>query len=197
MRNFLCLLLLVGVLVGCRSAVVVPKEMPVAEEEKGAASYRIGCGDVVEVMVWRDEALSRTVVVAPDGTVSLPLVGKLSAAGRTLDELKSELEERMAVYVPDPVLSLDVKQSNSMQVYVIGKVNNPGRFVISSNINVLQALAMAGGLNPFADKDDIRILREGSGGQTRSFPFDYKMVLRGQQLEQNIRLQRGDVIVVP
>jgi len=197
MRNLLCLLLMVGVLAGCRSAMVMPENMPVAGDEKSEASYRLGCGDVVEVMVWRDDTLSRTVVVAPDGTISLPLVGKIQAAGQSLSQLKSNLEQRISVYVPDPVLSLDVKQANSMQIYIIGKVNSPGRFVISSNINVLQALAMAGGLNPFADKDAIRIMREQADGATRSFDFDYKKVLRGDNLEQNIRLQRGDVVVVP
>jgi polysaccharide export outer membrane protein len=200
MRSWLCLLLLMGLVAGCRSAVggaetaVMTGDAPV---QAPAASYLLGPGDVVDVMVWRDEALSRTVVISPDGTINLPLAGEVPAEGRTLAELKSDLEKRLAVYVPDPVLSLDVKQSNSMQVYVIGKVNNPGRFLISSNINVLQALAMAGGLNPFADKDDIRILREQPAGGTRSFAFDYEKVLRGRQLDQNIRLQRGDVVVVP
>lgn len=171
--------------------------------ESGAAAtaavdeYLLGPGDMLEVSVWKDDSLSRTVMVAPDGNISLPLAGEIKAEGRTLAALKSELEGRLAIYVPDPIISLDVKQTNSMQIYVIGKVNSPGRFVISSNINVLQALAMAGGLNPFADKDDIRIMREQSDSPARSFDFNYKKVLRGENLEQNIRLQRGDVIVVP
>lgn len=201
MKNVFCLLVLLGVLTGCRSGVVMNDAgaEPVAgvASAEPTASYLLGPGDVVEVSVWRDEALSRTLVVSPDGTLSLPLVGEVAAAGRTLAELKVDLEERLGVYVPDPVLSLDVKQANSLQIYVIGKVNNPGRFLVSCNVNVLQALAMAGGLNPFADKDDIRILREQAAGETQTLDFNYKKVLRGDNLEQNIRLQRGDVIVVP
>jgi polysaccharide export outer membrane protein len=149
------------------------------------------------VSVWKDEALSRTVVISPDGMISLPLAGEVKAGGLTLFQLKSNLEQVLGIYVPDPVLSLDVKQANSMQIYIIGKVNSPGRFLITSNINVLQALAMAGGLNPFADKKDIRIMREAGKGETRTFAFNYKKVMRGEDLDQNIRLQRGDVIVVP
>lgn len=161
------------------------------------ASYVIGPGDVLEVSVWKDESLTRSVTVSPDGTFSFPLIGAIPAAGRTVSELKTDLAQRLSVYVPEPVFSLEVKQANSMQIYVIGRVNSPGRFLIGSYVNVLQALAMAGGLNPFADEDDIRILRDLGDGQTRSHAFNYKKVLRGDHLEQNIRLQRGDVIVVP
>ncbi|MEZ4601732.1 MAG: polysaccharide biosynthesis/export family protein [Syntrophotaleaceae bacterium] len=178
------------------SEAFVPAPSPSAENA-APGDYLLGPGDVVDVSVWKDEALSRTVVISPDGMISLPLVGEVKAAGQRLHELKTDLESRLSPYVPDPVISLDVKQANSMQIYIIGKVNSPGRFLITSNINVLQALAMAGGLNPFADKDDIRIMRELGNGKTRTFDFDYKKVMRGDNLDQNIRLQRGDVIVVP
>jgi polysaccharide export outer membrane protein len=98
--------------------------------------------------------------------------------------------------VPDLDLSVIVHQVNSMMVYVIGRVNNPGRFPINSNVSVLQALAMAGGLNPFAKRSKIKIFRN-QGGQTRIFDFDYDDVSKGETLEQNIMLKRGDVIVVP
>jgi polysaccharide export outer membrane protein len=98
--------------------------------------------------------------------------------------------------VPDPVLSLEVKQANSMLIYVIGRVNSPGRFVLNSNVNVLQTLAMAGGLNPFAKKDKIKIFRQ-EGDRTVIFGFSYKEVVDGNNLEENIQLRRGDVIVVP
>jgi len=162
----------------------------------GGEDYVLGPGDILEVSVWKDESLSRSVVVSPDGTFTFPLLGELLAAGRTLPELKADLENRVSLYVPDPVITLELKQANSMQIYVIGRVNGPGRFLISSRVNVLQALAMAGGLNPFADEDEIKILRENDAGQSLSFDFNYKKVLRGENLEQNIRLQRGDVIVV-
>ncbi|MBN1140906.1 MAG: polysaccharide biosynthesis/export family protein [Deltaproteobacteria bacterium] len=165
--------------------------------ENPAADYVIGPGDVIDIAVWRDEALTRSVIVSPDGRFSFPLIGEVAAQGKTVSELKAELEKSIGRFVPDPVLSLELKQANSMQIYVIGKVNNPGRFVIQSHVNVLQALAMAGGLNPFARESRIRILRQDTIGGTASFPFDYDRVTRGKDLEQNIRLKRGDVVIVP
>lgn len=158
--------------------------------------YQIGPGDVIDIAAWRDEALSRTVVVAPDGTIAFPLVGKLDVQGQTLPQLKYALERELEKYIAEPVLSVELKQANSLQIYVIGKVNSPGRFLIGSSINVLQALAMAGGPNPFADEDDIRVMRENGQG-TETFEFDYRKVLRGKNTAQNIKLQRGDVVVVP
>ena len=158
--------------------------------------YQIGTGDVLDISVWKDVALSKQVTVLPDGTIHFPLVGEIKALGMTVTELKQTLEEKIERYVPDPVLSVGVLQVNSMLIYVIGKVNKPGRFVLNSNINVLQALAMAGGLNPFAKEKDVRIFRENNGG-TDQFKFNYDEVREGEKLDQNITLRRGDIIVVP
>jgi polysaccharide biosynthesis/export protein len=162
----------------------------------GVLDYIIGPGDVLDISVWKDEALTRTVVVLPDGRISFPLIGEVVAGGKTLAQLKSEIERKLARYVPDMVLSLEVKQCNSLLVYVLGRVNNPGRFVLNANVNVLQALAMAGGLNPFAKKDDIRIFRH-ERGKTTIFPFRYSEVAEGNRLEENIWLRQGDLILVP
>lgn len=158
--------------------------------------YRIGIGDVLLISVWKDESLTRQVAVLPDGTISFPLVGKLRADGLTLSGLKTVIKQFLEKYVPDATLSIQVLQVNSQVVYVIGKVNRPGRFDLHSDINVLQALAMAGGLNLFARSGRIKIFREGDRG-TRIFYFDYDEVVKGERLEQNIRLKRGDVVVVP
>jgi polysaccharide export outer membrane protein len=98
--------------------------------------------------------------------------------------------------VPDPVLFVSVRSANSMYVYVIGRVNSPGRFVLNSNVNVLQALAMAGGLTPFADKNAIKIIRTDSG-KSSIMQFRYNDVIKGRSIEQNIILKRGDVVVIP
>lgn len=158
--------------------------------------YRLGCGDVIEISIWKDEALSKTLPILPDGTVFFPLVGKIDAAGKTVEELKKDLESGISKYVPDPFLHVGVVQTGSMMIYIIGKVNGPGRHAINSNINVLQALAMAGGLNPFAKKSKIRILRE-SGLKTEVFPFNYETAVDGSNLIQNIELMRGDIVVIP
>lgn len=168
-------------------------EASVEEEMK---RYIIGPGDVLDVSVWRDDALTKTVVVLPDGRISFPLIGEISAAGRTIEEIKKEIKEKLSLYVSDPILNLEVKQVNSLIIYVIGRVNNPGRFLLNTNVNVLQALSMAGGLNPFAKKEKIKIFRD-EGGKTKIIPFNYDEVVEGKNIEQNITLKRGDVVVVP
>lgn len=169
---------------------------PAAGETPFAGDYVIGPGDVLHIAVWKDEALTRQVVVLPDGRIGFPLIGQVTAAGKTVAEISKEIEQKLARFVPGVELSVVVQQTGSMLVYVIGKVNSPGRFTIASDVNVLQALAMAGGLNPFAKRGDIRIFREAGGG-TQVFPFDYDTVAEGKDPRQNIRLRKGDVVVVP
>ena len=158
--------------------------------------YVIGPGDVLDISVWKEQALTKLVTVLPDGRISFPLVGAIMAGGKTLDQLSKELEKKLTRFVPDLSLSVLVHQVNSMMVYVIGRVNKPGRFVLNSNIDVMQALAMAGGLNPFAEQGNVKIFRETPGGK-KIFDFDYDDVANGKKLEQNIMLKRGDLIVVP
>ena len=158
-------------------------------------NYIIGAGDVLEISVWKNEDLTKLLTVLPDGKISFPLIGEVMAEGKTLAQLKKELENKISRYVPEPVLSVVIQQLNSNMIYVIGKVRNPGRFALNSNIRVLQGLALAGGLNPFAEQNKIRIFRE-EGGKTLIFHFRYDDVSTGKKLVQNIRLKRGDVIVV-
>lgn len=162
----------------------------------GAEDYLIGPGDVIDISVWKDEALTRSVVVRPDGAISFPLIGDVPAAGKTPAALKAEMEKRLERFVLQGVVSLEVKQINSLIVYVIGKVNAPGRFVVNTNVDVLQALATAGGVNIFAKRNRIKVYRR-ENNATTIIPFEYDEVIEGRQLEQNIRLKRGDVVVVP
>ncbi len=159
--------------------------------------YIIGPGDVLDISVWKVEELTKLVTVLPDGKIAFPLVKQVMAAGKTVDELSRELETKLTRFVPDVNLSVLVQQVNSMMIYVIGRVNNPGRFVLNSNIDVMQALSLAGGLNPFAEGGKIKIFRKQPGGGTEIIRFDYDDVVKGKELGQNIVLRRGDVIVVP
>ncbi len=161
-----------------------------------AADYVIGPGDLIGISVWRDESLTRTVVVLPDGKISFPLVGELAAEGKTVAQLKQDLENALSKYMAEANLTVEVKQSNSMIVYITGRVNSPGRQLLVANTNVLQALSLAGGPNPFARKNKIRIFRQ-HGGKTAMFSFNYDDVMEGRHLETNIELKRGDVIIVP
>jgi len=158
--------------------------------------YIVGPGDVLDISVWDNPTLTKLTTVLPDGKIHFPLIGEVIAGGKTLTVLEKELKTKLHPFVPDPELSVMVGQVNSMLVYVIGKINKPGRFVLNTNVNVLQALATAGGLNTFAKRGRIKIFRE-EDGKTRIFPFDYDDVTEGEKLEQNIVLKRGDVVVVP
>ncbi len=161
-----------------------------------AEKYLIGPGDLLDISIWKDESLSRVVTVLPDGTIAFPLIGEVAAADKTVAQLQEELEKKISRFVPDPVLSLIVQQVNSLQIYVVGRVNNPGRFMLNTNVDVLQALTMAGGLNPFAKRSKVKIMRE-QNGRTTIYNFDFDEVAKGENLEQNITLRRGDVIVAP
>lgn len=162
----------------------------------GASDYIIGPGDVIGISVWRDENLTRSVVVLPDGKITFPLLGDLVAGGKTVAQLKQELETRLTRYTADSSVTVEIKQSNSMIIYIIGRVNTPGRQVLVANTNVLQALAMAGGMNPFARKSKVKIYRQETG-KTAVFAFNYDEIMEGKHLETNIELKRGDVIIVP
>jgi polysaccharide biosynthesis/export protein len=167
-----------------------------ADPAEAPGDYIIGPGDVLQISVWNNEALTRPVTVLPDGKIHFPLIGEMAAGGKTVGALKGEMEKKITTFVEDPNLSVMVAQVNSLLIYVIGKVNQPGRFPLNTNVNVLQALSMAGGLNAFAKKDKIRVFRE-IEGKTRILSFEYDNVAEGRNLEQNIRLERGDVVVVP
>jgi len=160
-----------------------------------AGDYRIGPGDVLDIAVWKNPDLTKQLVVLPDGNIHFPLIKGLKVGGVTVKELESMLVTNLEKYVPEPDLSISIVQVNSMMIYVIGKVNHPGRFSINTNIDVLQALSVAGGLNPFAKEKEIAVFRKNSG-KTTIFNFNYEEVSEGQNLEQNIMLERGDVIVV-
>jgi polysaccharide export outer membrane protein len=185
-------LLLIAVLCLFATPLLAAKEIVWIKNE----DYVIGPGDILDISVWKEEALTKLVTVLPDGKMSFPLIGQIVAGGKTLDQLRVELEEKLTRYVPDLTLSVGIYQVNSMVIYVIGKVNRPGNFGLNARINVLQALSMAGGLNPFAKSGDIKIFRK-EDGQDQILPFDYDDVSKGEKPEQNIWLKRGDVVVVP
>jgi polysaccharide export outer membrane protein len=159
-------------------------------------NYIIGPGDVLDISVWNNEDLSKLVTVLPDGKIHFTLIGEVAAGGNTVNDLEKELKKRISVFVPNPNLSVMIDQVNSMMIYVIGRVHRPGRFVLNTKINVLQALTMAGGLNPFAKRNKIKIFRK-TESKTEIFQFEYDDVTGGKHLKQNIELKRGDVVVVP
>ena len=166
------------------------------ESSRPATSYKVLPGDVLKVSVWKEPDLQLELLVRPDGAISFPLAGEISTNGKSVPDLQDELTTRLARFITSPVVTVSVKEVLGNKIYVIGQVNNPGEFVVNPQVDVLQALSMAGGTTPFADLDDIRILRRINAIQS-ALSFSYKEVIRGRNLEQNVMLKSGDVVVVP
>ena len=167
-----------------------------AQDSKPVDQYRIQPGDVLAVSVWKEQDLIQEAIVRPDGQITFPLVGEAKAAGNSIEDLRLLISERLKKYIPDPVVTVSVRQLSGNTVYVIGKVNRPGEFPIVRNIDVMQALSVAGGTSTYAALNDIKILRR-ENGKLRALSFKYAEVEKGKRLEQNIILQAGDVVVVP
>lgn len=160
------------------------------------ADYVIGPEDVVGVVFWRDQDMTGDVTVRPDGMVTLPLLGDISAAGLTPDVLRDQIQKAAAKYVQDPTVTIVVRQINSRKVFITGEVRTPGAYPLTAPRNVMQLIALAGGLNEYADAKNITVTRTDHGRQL-SFKFNYKDIVNGKKLEQNILLKPGDTVVVP
>jgi len=158
--------------------------------------YVIGTEDVLSIVFWRDKELSADVVVRPDGKISLPLLNDLPAAGYTPDQLRSQIEQAAKKYIDDPNATVIVKAVNSRKVHIIGNVGKAGTYPLAGDMTVLQCIALAGGLQEYADAKSIKIMRK-EDGQDRTFKFNYKDVVKGKNLQQNIALKPGDTIIVP
>lgn len=166
------------------------------EEGAKVTSYLIGPGDVLNISVWKEEGMQLEVLVKPDGSLTFPLAGDIQAGGMTTLELTDELVMKLKRYIPSPNVTVSVLKALSNKVYVLGKVNRPGEFTATNYMDVLQALSLAGGLTPYADSGDIKILRRTKVGK-EIFDFDYDDVISGERQDMNIILKAGDTIVVP
>jgi len=157
--------------------------------------YVIGADDVLQVSVWKEPDLTNTLPVRPDGKISLPLLNDVQAAGLTPMQLASSITDRLKKFVADPRVTIVVTQMNSQRIYVLGEVLRTGPINLLPNMSVLQALATSG-FTQFANTKGIYILRTENGKQQK-IPFNYKQVVKGEAMEQNLTLKPGDTIVVP
>jgi polysaccharide export outer membrane protein len=159
-------------------------------------SYIIGPMDVLEIQVWKEPDFSRKVLVRPDGKITYPLIGDIHASGMNTMGLKALLTEKLENFLSKPEVTVIVLQSSSKNFYIVGKINRPGNYPLNPDMTVLQAISVAGGLNEWADRDSIRIIRR-SGGKEEILHFDYDEVISGKNLERNILLKPNDTIMVP
>ena len=157
--------------------------------------YKIGPEDLLDISVWKNPELSRTVPVRPDGKVSLPLVNDIQAAGLTPTDLRQQLTQKLSEYIPSPEVAVIVREVHSVKVAVVGSVKTPGRYELKSPATVLELIALAQGLTDFASRDRIVILRQ-TNGETKRIPFNYRKVAAGDD-QANLVVQSGDIIVVP
>jgi len=171
---------------------------PIGAGQTSGGDYQIGPEDVLEISVWKEPDLQlKEVLVRPDGWITFPLVGNVKAKGRTAQAIHDEITERLRKYIPEPVVTVSVRKVAGYKIFVIGRVNKPGEFVVGRYVDVLQALTLAGGLTPFADEGNIRILRKSENSNDEVLIFNYADIKKGRRLEQNITLKSGDTVVVP
>lgn len=161
-----------------------------------STEYAVQPGDVLRISVWGEEELQGDVLVGPDGAISFPLVGHVDARGKSTSMLQEIVTQKLERYLSTPVVTVSIQEINGNKIYVIGQVNQPGAFIMNPAIDVMQALSLARGATAFAEKDDIVILRR-TGFEQTVLPFKYSDIIKGRNLEQNIVLESGDIVVVP
>jgi polysaccharide biosynthesis/export protein len=188
----------------CLAAAAILASAPAAAQDSAAQDdgYRINGGDLLHISVYGEQNLDKDVPVQPDGGVAFPLVGNLNARGMTLKELQGKIADnlRESQYFPnltDNEVTVSMVKATGNSVSVVGQVKAPGTFAYDTQLDVMQALSLAGGLTPFASKSKIKILRRDQAGTQTAILFDYSDVEDGEQLEKNILLRGGDVVVVP
>jgi polysaccharide export outer membrane protein len=163
--------------------------------------FLIGPEDVLVVTVWRNQDLSREVIVRPDGKISLPLIGDIEASGLTAQVLSKHIADALADYMSTPTVSVQVKEINSYHIYVVGEVSKPGKIVLKSFTSVVQGISYAGGFTTFASRNNVHVLRMVKNGQGETkqvmIPVPYQDIVQGKNLDANFILKAGDVIVVP
>jgi len=169
-----------------------PVQKPVAQDP----NYVIGPQDVLDISVWKENELTRTVPVRPDGKISMPLLNDVRAAGLTPNQLAAQITTSLKRFVTDPQVTVIVTQINSQRVYILGEVLRTGAYPLLPEMTILQALSSAGGFTPFANRKKIYMFRVENGKQVK-YPFDYKAVIDGKRTEENVVLKAGDTIVVP
>lgn len=177
-------------------SLAISSPFAVSDETSEPERYRLLPGDQLNISVWKEADLQKDVVIAPDGRFSFPMVGDVVAVGRTITEVRTELVEDLEQFIPEAELTVTLMDPRGNKIYVIGQVNKPGEYVVNPMVDVVQALSVAGGMTPFASVDDVRILRREEGRQVM-LKFRFGDIAKGRELEQNVMLKPGDVVVVP
>jgi polysaccharide export outer membrane protein len=181
---------------GSVAAVPAPAAKPVTATVPLPSDYVIGPGDILQISVWKNDALSRVAPVRPDGKISMPLLYDIQASGLTAMQLRDKIAHALGEFLPNPEVAVSINEVHSLRVSVLGEVQKPGVLELRGATTVLEAIAMAGGLKDFASPSKISVIRN-ENGQTKKIRFNYNRVLKGAKNEENFTLKSGDVVVVP
>jgi polysaccharide export outer membrane protein len=194
---FVCLFALVRENLRGQSGATVhfePATQLAASQQPASPEYRIGNGDVLQISVWGEAELTKTVTVRPDGKISLPLINEVHVAGLTSLEAQALLNQRFAQYIRNPQASVSVSEIRSNLVYVTGRVRRPGAYPLAGSLNVVQLIARAGGLVNRAKEKHVYVLRQPGGSRVN---VNYQDVIEGRHGSRDVELQAGDTVVVP
>mgnify|MGYP000491650981 CR=1 FL=1 len=194
-KRVISLLAVIGMMAFSASSYAEDEEKTNANTVKNV--YKVNPGDILEINVWKEEGMIQEVLVRPDGGISFPLVGDLNVQDLSLVEIEKAVTEKLNQYLSDPVVTVSAKQLLGNKIYVIGKVNKPGEYIVNRYVDVMQVLSMAGGMTTFAAVNDIIVLRRDLVGKQQVIEFEYGELEDGDELQQNIMMQAGDVVVVP
>lgn len=194
----LCLVLIVPfittqVCLGEEKTSVSTKEES-AESDKN--TYKIGSGDILEIFTWKEPDFTRDVSVRIDGKFTFPLLDDIQAAGRTTMQVKKEIETKLREFIEDPVVTVILKTPGSQKFYILGEVANTGEYHLAKQLTILQAFALAGGFTEWASRKHIILLRR-EHGKERILRVNYKDIIKGKELEQNVFIKLNDTIIVP
>ncbi len=185
-----CLVLLVMTLL------VVCSGWTFAQNTTAPTEYLLGPQDTLDIFVWKEVDLTRSVIVRPDGGISFPLAGDMQVAGKSVRKVQEEITRKITPYIPEAVVTVSVSKVAGYRIYVIGKVNKPGEYVLGNYVDVAKAISIAAGLNPYAEQANIKVIRHQDGKES-VFRFDYGEFTQGKNLSQNIALESGDMVIVP
>jgi polysaccharide export outer membrane protein len=167
------------------------------ESSVSSQDYRIGVGDILEIVTWKEPDFSRgEILVRLDGKISFPLINDIIAAGKTTGELKDAIEKRLKDFVSNPNITVTIRNAASQRFYILGEVANTGEYPLTKDLTVLQAFALAGGFTEWASKNEIILFRR-EGGKEQVFRINYKKIVKDQDFSQNINIKANDTIVVP
>ena len=168
----------------------------VTASAEGQQGYKLRHGDLIQISVWGEDKMQKESLVLPDGSITYPLAGRVEVIGLTSTEAEKKIAEKLKTYLPDPQVSVVIAKIEGNVAHVLGKVLKPGQVLMTGPTTVLDAISVAGGLDKFAERSEIKVLRTTPQGQ-KAIPVHYDQLIKGDHLENNITLMPGDTILVP